>query len=196
MGWLRVQNIVVIIKDKTRIKETVKWRNTLFIIFYIIQISTMMPRDGGVRLFFISLVHGSWTAHFVRFFNRSKNNWFCSFSKWSYIFHLFSSFSHWTMFSKIVCSTRSIVQKNDRFFKSFQKIVSLVKKISYSFVFFVRFLKNNHFFISLNDPFRSSIVLFFWTKPFFTKILFFLKMFVRSQKLCPSLMTSRQVSIF
>ena len=171
MGWLRVQNIVVIIKDKTRIKETVKWRNTLFIIFYIIQISTMMPRDGGVRLFFISLVHGSWTAHFVRFFNRSKNNWFCSFSKWSYIFHIFSSFSHWTMFSKIVCSTRSIVQKNDRFFKSFQKIVSLVKVISYSFVFFVRFLK-------------TIIFSFLWTIHFVRPLFFFSERHLFSPKYC------------
>ena len=31
MGWLRVQNIVVIIKGKTKIKETVKCRNTLFL---------------------------------------------------------------------------------------------------------------------------------------------------------------------
>ena len=78
----------------------------------------LLFRDGHVRTFFYfvpSLYVCERPILFV-FFQSFKKHWFRSFSKLSFIFHLFRSFSHWVLgkivlsikcwFNTIVCSVK------------------------------------------------------------------------------------------
>ena len=77
------------------------------------------------------------------------------------------------------CLYRSFCKKNNRFFyKSFAKFIRSVKTLVIQvglnnfklFGFFQLILKKkDHFFISLNNPFCSSIIRFFRTTPLITK---------------------------
>ena len=101
-------------------------------------------RDGHVPLFFSFC---SWTTYFVSFFCNPSKKLISFVSKILLIFHLFQSFSHWTIVQKNVCSVKSFVPLN----------VSFI-------------------FIYLSDPFRLSIVGFSsqW-RLFSRKISFFKK---------------------
>ena len=91
--------------------------------------------------YFSSLVHWSWTTHFVCFFFIKK-----------IISVVLKEILHYPLFNEIF---RSFSKK-----RWFFKICLMFK------LFFNCWFLKNDYFISLNDLFRSSIVRFFWTSPF------------------------------